>query len=66
MQLTGRILWYCERDGNGIILTPDNKEWYFDSSVLKFTYTRNATLVTFDHNTKISDCRCACNVQLKG
>ena len=35
MRIKGNILWYSERDQNGIILGDDNKEYYFDNSVWK-------------------------------
>lgn len=31
MILTGKILWYCRIDKNGIIETSDKKRRYFDS-----------------------------------
>ena len=67
--LTGNILWYSERDKNGIIRTSDGKEWYFDISVVNgrkmpsFPEYKQA-LVSFTHNTAIKDCRCAKDVKL--
>lgn len=69
MKLTGKIMWYSDRDKNGIIQTEDGKEWYFDISVVKdrampkFPEHKQRT-VSFEHNVKITDCRCACNVTL--
>lgn len=65
----GKILWYSERDKNGIIKTEDGKEWYFDISVVKnrrmpkFPDYKQA-VVTFEHNLNIKDCRCAKSVVL--
>lgn len=67
MEFTGFILWWSDRDKNGIIKTSDNKEWYFDSSVIKFEpweTTLKRAQVIFEHNEKITDCRCAYNVRL--
>lgn len=67
MKLTGKILWISQRDGNGVIVTEDKKEWYFDSSVaknFKMISRIENNIVTFEHNEKITDCRCAKNVEL--
>lgn len=62
--MSGKILWTSQRDGNGIIITEYKKEWYFDYSVcLGFSLLKSGDIVTFDHNTKIKDCRCAKNVR---
>lgn len=63
--MKGTILWYCERDKNGIILGEDNKEYYFDSSVWKTKTIEPARkyLVVFDISDKINDCLCAREVK---
>jgi hypothetical protein len=33
-QRVGKVLWWSERDQNGILLDPKGNEYYFDSSVL--------------------------------
>jgi cold shock CspA family protein len=33
--LTGKVLWWDERDGKGIIEDAEGNEHYFDTSVLK-------------------------------
>lgn len=67
MDLFGRVLWWSERDENGIIVDPLGNEFYFDRSVLKSSskskIERNK-LVYFDLNKRIKDCLCACNVSL--
>lgn len=66
-ELFGRVLWWSDRDENGIIVDPLGNEFYFDRSVLntssKNSITRNK-LVYFEMNNKIKDCLCACNVSL--
>jgi len=32
-QVIGKILWWSERDGNGVICDPHGNEFYFDKSV---------------------------------
>jgi len=34
-ELLGKVLWWSERDGNGVICDSDGNEFYFDSSVVK-------------------------------
>lgn len=67
MDLFGRVLWWSERDENGIIVDPLGNEFYFDRSVLKSSarnkITRNK-LVYFELNKSIKDCLCACSVFL--
>jgi len=67
MDLFGRVLWWSERDENGIIVDPLGNEFYFDRSVLKSSsknkISRNK-LVYFELNNRIKDCLCACNVAL--
>lgn len=67
MKLTGKILWYSERDGNGIIRDDNGLEFYFDSSVWKDENVPEKRLeVSFVLNEAIKDCRCAKNVKLTG
>ena len=68
MELVGRVLWWSDRDENGIIVDPNGNEFYFDRSVLKLKPTQvveRKSIVTFNINQSISDCLCACNVQMK-
>lgn len=67
MGLFGRVLWWSERDGNGIIVDPHGNEFYFDSSVLKKSNSSKISrnkLVFFELNKSIKDCLCAKNVSL--
>ncbi len=64
--LTGKVLWFSERDGNGIIVVDGEKtELYFDTSVIKYGEKicyRDA--VSFKISTKIKHCKCAREVEL--
>lgn len=66
MQLVGRILWWNERDGNGVIEDHDGREFYFDVSVslVRASSLKRNQIVTFQLNSSISDCPCACKVKL--
>lgn len=64
--LTGVVLWYSQRDCNGIIRDILGNEFYFDISVLKKKYKdpKPGDKVKFDLNDKIKDCNCAHKVSL--
>lgn len=65
MELIGRVLWWSERDENGILVDPHGNEFYFDRSVLKLRpkqQIKRNVVVTFYYNESISDCLCACKV----
>ena len=67
MELIGKILWFDERDGNGIIVDPHGNEFYFDNSVLKLRKGEKVSsrqVVIFNFNPEIEYCLCACNVSL--
>lgn len=67
MRLFGTILWYSERDGNGIIKDDKGVEFYFDKSVFKGSSMPEKRLnVTFVLNEAIKDCRCAKDVNIIG
>jgi|SaaInlStandDraft_6_1057023.scaffolds.fasta_scaffold557786_1 hypothetical protein len=67
MELIGRVMWWSERDENGIVIDPKGNEFYFDRSVLslkpKQTIKMNL-VVTFDYNESVKDCLCACNIRI--
>lgn len=67
MELIGRVLWWSERDENGIIVDPNGNEFYFDRSVLnpksKSKIKRNSSVV-FQYNSGIHDCLCAHKVSI--
>jgi cold shock CspA family protein len=65
MSLIGKILWWDERDGNGLIKDSSGKKYYFDSSVLANPIKSkicSGKIVKFQINTKIKDSLCACEV----
>jgi hypothetical protein len=65
MELLGRILWWSEKDENGIIIDALGNEFYFDRSVLKLKpaqQIKRHSIVSFFYNNSVKDCLCACNV----
>ncbi len=67
MELMGRVLWWSEKNENGVIVDLNGNEFYFDRSVLKLKPQQKIerkSVVTFEHNTLIHDCLCANKVQL--
>lgn len=55
-----RVLWYNDRDDNGIIKTLEGIEYYIDISVIPDRQRlKSGQLVKFKVNKKIKDCRCA-------
>jgi hypothetical protein len=66
-QAVGKILWWSDKNENGIIVDPKGNEFYFDRSVLHLTKRQKIerkAVVTFEHNSRINDCLCACNVRM--
>lgn len=67
MELIGRVLWWSEKDENGIIVDPNGNEFYFDRSVIhlkpKQTIERKSVVI-FQYNDAVRDCLCAHNVEL--
>ena len=66
-KFAGTVLWWSERDGNGIITDANDNEWYFDGSVVNVADMGSSThgkQVTFEHNELIEDCLCACKVKI--
>lgn len=70
MQLVGKVLWWNERDGFGVIEDIDGNEYYFDSSSTAVRSKKNNQvikrnlLVTFEQNVSVKDCACACRVKV--
>jgi cold shock CspA family protein len=65
MSLIGKVLWWDERDGNGLIKDSNGRKYYFDSSVLDNRSKSKITsgkIVKFEINEKIKDSLCACEV----
>lgn len=67
MELNGRVLWWSDRDQNGIIVDLDGNEFYFDRSVLNLKQRqtiKDEAIVIFNYNNSIKDCLCAYNVKM--
>ena len=67
MDLIGRVLWWSERDENGIVVDPSGNEFYFDRSVLNIKLNQKIkrnSIITFSYSKSIKDCLCACNVRI--
>lgn len=57
---TGQVLWFSERDGNGIIIDADGNEYYSDISATPNQQPlKRKQLVEFEVNPRIKDCLCA-------
>ena len=65
MRMQGRVLWWSERDCNGIIIDSIGNELYFDKSVLSIDESKikSNMKVIFTLNDKIQDCLCAKNIR---
>ena len=63
--IKGKVLWFDDNEGHGIILSDCNKEFYVDISVTpnRQNLKRHQT-ITFEHNTKINECLCAHKIQI--
>ncbi len=66
MKLTGRVLWWSDRDQNGVIVDPSGNEFYFDRSVLRHTKSKiiRNSIVLFEFNSNVKDCLCATRVEV--
>lgn len=67
MELIGSVLWWSDKDGNGIIIDSNRNEFYFDISVLKLKTGQKITaksIVIFKPNNCITDVLCAKNVHV--
>ena len=56
MELIGRVLWWSDKNENGIIIDPTGNEFYFDRSVLKL---KPRLCLRFLNNNAYLDCNCA-------
>ena len=67
MKLVGRVLWWNDRDGFGVIEDANGNEYYFDKSATSLkprqTIKRNI-VVEFSLNAKIQDAPCAATVAI--
>lgn len=70
-----KLLWYDQRDGNGIVEDSQGNEFYIDSSVLMFDQvelntrldgkgvSKTGLELLIDKNESIKDCNCGKNVR---
>jgi cold shock CspA family protein len=67
VNMTGKVLWYDNADGYGIIVAKAKGkvyEIYFDSSTINGTLPQDNDRVEFDLNREIKDCLTAKNVEV--
>lgn len=66
MQLVGKVLWWNDRDGFGVIEDADETEYYFDSSVIgrSSSQIKRNMIVVFERNSSITDRPCAHKVKV--
>ena len=67
MRVIGKILWWNDRDGFGVIEDMAGNEFYFDSSAVSLRSGQTVArrqMVLFDINPNIKDCPCARRVQI--
>lgn len=59
-KITGYVLWYSERDGNGIVRAANGVEWYVDNSAFKDRawVPKRKDPVQGIVNESINTCRC--------
>lgn len=61
---TAKVIWFDQKDGNGIITDSNNIEYYIDLSVIIDKQIRSGDKVLFMLNEEIKHVRCAKNVIL--
>jgi len=63
-RLVAKVLWISKRDGNGILITVEGHEIYFDNSVTGHFFSRIKAndYLEFEFNQKITECLCATNI----
>lgn len=63
-----RVVWFDQKDGNGIVIDSLGREYYVDASVLSFDpgclSGRPNALLILDLNDDIHDVRCGRSVRL--
>jgi cold shock CspA family protein len=66
-KLTGRVLWYDQRDGFGVLEDAKGNELYFDASVInkaQVASIKHGISVVFKLNAEIKHVACACEVEV--
>jgi cold shock CspA family protein len=67
LQQIGKVLWWDDRDGNGVITDSGGNKYYFDTSVLCTPIKGKieaGAVVRFEKNDEINDTLCARQVTL--
>lgn len=67
MKIIGKIMWYRERDGFGIIADINGNEFYFDKSTVKLKKNEQVgknQIVYFEHNIEVKDTLVAANISI--
>ncbi|OQW48547.1 MAG: hypothetical protein A4S09_13680 [Proteobacteria bacterium SG_bin7] len=66
MRIVGKILWWDQKDQNGIIVDANGNEFYFDISVIenKRSSPKTGAVVQFQKNDSITKILCAKSVSL--
>jgi cold shock CspA family protein len=62
MKIVGKILWWDNKDQNGVIVDAGGNEYYFDISVVagkRLTQIKTGAVVQFQINEKIQSISCA-------
>lgn len=62
MKIVGKILWWDQKDQNGIVVDANGNEFYFDISVVEARRTTNLkprTVVQFQINASMDGVACA-------
>lgn len=65
MKIVGKILWWDQKDQNGIIVDANGNEFYFDISVVtgrKQNALKPGSVVQFSKNNSITNIHCAKSV----
>ena len=67
MQLIGRIQWWDDKYGKGVIEDAEGNEYYFDQSVISLKPHQKINrkeIVTFQLNKSVKDVACAYKVSI--
>ena len=67
MKIVGKILWWDQKDQNGVVVDASGNEYYFDISVVEGRQNHNlkhGSVVKFQKNESITSISCAKSVQL--
>jgi len=66
-KLKGKVLWWDQRDGNGLIQDAEGTRLYFDTSVLtkaSLKTIKSGKQVSYNINENITECLCAHKVRV--